>query len=50
DNIQINNYNINYINDYENIINNVKLEEVKKLANSLLEPQNLFFVKVGKST
>ncbi len=47
---EINDHDINRINNYANIINNVKLEEVNKLANSLLDPENLFFVKVGRST
>ncbi|QKX01455.1 insulinase family protein [Wolbachia endosymbiont of Cruorifilaria tuberocauda] len=49
DSMQINGRNINYINNYANIINEVKLEEVNKLASSLLDPKNLFFVKVGRS-
>ncbi|MDX5462116.1 MAG: pitrilysin family protein [Wolbachia endosymbiont of Tetragnatha montana] len=37
------------INNYANIINDVQLEKVNELANSLLEPENLFFVEVGKN-
>ncbi|QKX02004.1 M16 family metallopeptidase [Wolbachia endosymbiont of Dirofilaria (Dirofilaria) immitis] len=47
--MQINNRDVNHINNYANIINNIKLEEVNKLASSLLDPENLFFVKVGRS-
>ncbi|WP_264337144.1 MULTISPECIES: M16 family metallopeptidase [unclassified Wolbachia] len=48
DNMQINDRDVNNINNYTNIINDVQLEEVNKLANSLLDPENLFFVKVGR--
>ncbi|WP_333023194.1 M16 family metallopeptidase [Wolbachia endosymbiont of Pentidionis agamae] len=50
DNIQVNNRDIDRINNFESIINNIKLEEVNKLANSLLNPECLFFVTVGKNT
>lgn len=49
DDIQINDRNINHLNDFVNYINDVKLEEVNELANSLLEPDNLFFVEVGRN-
>ncbi len=49
DNMQINDRDVNRINNYANIINDVKLEEVNELASSLLEPENLFFVEVGKN-
>ncbi|NUX01732.1 insulinase family protein [Wolbachia endosymbiont of Madathamugadia hiepei] len=49
DNIQINDRDVNRINNYTNIINDVKLEEVNKLASSLLDPENLFFVEVGRN-
>ncbi|MCA4774437.1 M16 family metallopeptidase [Wolbachia endosymbiont of Mansonella perstans] len=48
DDIQINDRDVNRINNYTNIINDVKLEEVNKLASSLLDPENLFFVEVGR--
>lgn len=47
--MQINDRDVNRINNYANIINDVKLEEVNELASSLLEPENLFFVEVGKT-
>ncbi|KDB19944.1 putative M16 family peptidase [Wolbachia endosymbiont of Glossina morsitans morsitans] len=47
--MQINDRDVNRINNYANIINDVKLEEVNELASSLLEPENLFFVEVGKN-
>ncbi|MGL9717848.1 MAG: M16 family metallopeptidase [Wolbachia sp.] len=50
DNIQVNNRDINYMNNFINYIDDVKLEDVNALASSLLDPQNLFFVEVGKST
>ncbi|MDR2831457.1 MAG: insulinase family protein [Rickettsiales bacterium] len=50
DNIQINNCDINHINNFVGNINDVKFEEVNALANSLLDPKNLFFVKVGRNT
>ncbi|MDR2547939.1 MAG: insulinase family protein [Rickettsiales bacterium] len=50
DDIQINDRDVNRINNYTNIINDVKLEEVNKLASSLLDPENLFFVEVGRNT
>jgi zinc protease len=49
DDIQINDRDVNRINNYTNVINDVKLEEVNKLASSLLDPENLFFVEVGKN-
>ncbi|WCR59048.1 MAG: putative zinc protease [Wolbachia endosymbiont of Ctenocephalides felis wCfeF] len=49
DDIQINDRDVNRINNYTNIINDVKLEEVNKLASSLLDPENLFFVEVGRN-
>ncbi|MFP3035860.1 MAG: M16 family metallopeptidase [Wolbachia sp.] len=49
DYMQINDRDVNRINDYANIINDVKLEEVNKLASSLLDPENLFFVEVGRN-
>ncbi|WP_265042380.1 M16 family metallopeptidase [Wolbachia endosymbiont (group B) of Melanostoma mellinum] len=49
DNMQINDRDVNRINNYANIINDVKLEEVNELASSLLEPENLFFVEVGRN-
>ncbi|QKX03343.1 insulinase family protein [Wolbachia endosymbiont of Litomosoides sigmodontis] len=50
DDTQINDRDINYINSYVDIINYVKLEKVNELANSLLDPDNLFFVEVGRNT
>ncbi|WP_250295284.1 M16 family metallopeptidase [Wolbachia endosymbiont of Oedothorax gibbosus] len=47
--IQVNNRDTNHINDFVSLINDVKLEEVNELASSLLEPENLFFVEVGKN-
>ncbi|MGL9761372.1 MAG: M16 family metallopeptidase [Wolbachia sp.] len=47
--IQINDRDVNRINNYTNIINDIKLEEVNKLASSLLDPKNLFFVEVGRN-
>ncbi|MGL9689288.1 MAG: M16 family metallopeptidase [Wolbachia sp.] len=49
DDIQINDRDVNRINNYTNIINDVKLEKVNKLASSLLDPENLFFVEVGRN-
>lgn len=48
--IQTNNRDINHMNDFVSYINDVKLEEVNELASSLLDPENLFFVEVGKNT
>ncbi|UPA55273.1 insulinase family protein [Wolbachia pipientis] len=50
DDMQINDRDVNHINNYANIINDVKSEKVNELASSLLEPENLFFVEVGKNT
>ncbi len=50
DDMQINDRDVNRINNYANVINDVKLEEVNELASSLLEPENLFFVEVGRNT
>ncbi|MBA8758106.1 insulinase family protein [Wolbachia pipientis] len=47
--MQINDRDINRINNYANIINDVQLEKVNELASSLLEPENLFFVEVGRN-
>jgi zinc protease len=49
DKIQANNRDIDRINNYANIINNVRLEEVNELAGSLLDPEGLFFVEVGRN-
>ncbi|MDG7056367.1 MAG: insulinase family protein [Wolbachia endosymbiont of Meromenopon meropis] len=49
DDIQTNNLDIIRINDYTNNIKNVTLEEVNKLAGFLLDPENLFFVEVGRN-
>ncbi|MGL9718490.1 MAG: M16 family metallopeptidase [Wolbachia sp.] len=49
DDMQVNDRDVNRINNYANIINDVKLEEVNKLASSLLDPENLFFVEVGRN-
>jgi len=49
DSMQIDDRDVNNINNYTNIINNIKLEEVNKLASSLLNPENLFFVEVGRN-
>ncbi|MDR1139123.1 MAG: insulinase family protein [Rickettsiales bacterium] len=49
DDIQINDRDVNRINNYANVINDVKLEEVNKLASSLLDPESLFFVEVGRN-
>ncbi|WCR58062.1 M16 family metallopeptidase [Wolbachia endosymbiont of Ctenocephalides felis wCfeJ] len=49
DDMQINDRDVNRINNYANIINNVKLEEVNALASFLLDPENLFFVEVGRN-
>ncbi|MGL9757406.1 MAG: M16 family metallopeptidase [Wolbachia sp.] len=49
DDMQINDRDVNNINNYTNIINNIKLEEINKLASSLLNPENLFFVEVGRN-
>lgn len=48
DNIQANNRDINRIYNFSNYINDVKLEEVNELVKSLLNPEDLFFVAVGK--
>lgn len=48
DNIQANDRDINYINNFSNYINDVELEKVNELAKSLLDTENLFFVEVGK--
>lgn len=50
DDMQINDCDVNHINNYANIINDVKSEKVNELASSLLVPENLFFVEVGKNT
>ncbi len=50
DNMQINDRDVNRINNYADIINDVKLEKVNELASSLLDPENLFFVEVGRNT
>ncbi|NEV49400.1 insulinase family protein [Wolbachia pipientis] len=50
DDMQTNDRDVNRINNYANIINDVKSEKVNELASSLLEPENLFFVEVGKNT
>ncbi|WP_265042542.1 M16 family metallopeptidase [Wolbachia endosymbiont (group A) of Sphecodes monilicornis] len=50
DDMQINDRDVNRINNYANVINDVKLEKVNELASSLLEPENLFFVQVGRNT
>ncbi|QIT36349.1 M16 family metallopeptidase [Wolbachia endosymbiont of Brugia pahangi] len=50
DDTQINDRDVNRINNYADIINDVKLEKVNELASSLLDPENLFFVKVGRNT
>lgn len=47
--IQTNNRDINHMNDFVSYINDVKLEEVNELASSLPDPENLFFVEVGKN-
>ncbi len=47
--MQIEDRDVNSINNYKNTINNIKLEEVNKLAHSLLNPENLFFVEVGRN-
>ncbi len=47
--MQIDDRDINHINNYANIINDVQLEKVNKLASSLLNPENLFFVEVGRN-
>ncbi|XP_066251687.1 uncharacterized zinc protease-like protein y4wB [Euwallacea similis] len=48
--IQTNSRDINHMNDFVSYINDVKLEEVNELASSLLDPENLFFVEVGRNT
>ncbi|WP_395463684.1 M16 family metallopeptidase [Wolbachia endosymbiont of Cantharis cryptica] len=50
DNIQMNNRDITHINNFVGNINDVKFEEVNELASSLLEPENLFFVEVGRNS
>ncbi|WP_341816990.1 pitrilysin family protein [Wolbachia endosymbiont (group A) of Agelastica alni] len=50
DDMQTNDRDVNRINNYANVINDVKLEKVNELASSLLEPENLFFVEVGRNT
>lgn len=49
DKMQVNNRDIDRVNNFANIINDVKLEEVNELASSLLDPEGLFFVEVGKN-
>lgn len=49
DDMQVNDRDVNRINNYVNIINDVKLEKVNKLASSLLDPENLFFIEVGRN-
>lgn len=50
DDMQINDCDVNHINNYTNIVNDVKSEKVNELASSVLEPENVFFVEVGKNT
>ncbi|MDN5247619.1 MAG: pitrilysin family protein [Wolbachia endosymbiont of Tyrophagus putrescentiae] len=47
--IQVEDVDINDMDDFVNLIDSIKLEEVNELAKSLLEPKNLFFVEVGKN-
>ncbi|ONI56307.1 insulinase family protein [Wolbachia pipientis wUni] len=47
--MQVRNRDINRLNNFVSLINDVKLEKVNELASSLLEPENLFFVEVGKN-
>lgn len=49
DSMQIDDRDVNNINNYTNIINNIKLEEVNKLASSLLNPENLFLSKLEET-
>ncbi len=48
--MQVNDRDVNRINNCADIINDVKLEKVNELASSLLDPENLFFVEVGRNT
>ncbi|MDM8335204.1 M16 family metallopeptidase [Wolbachia pipientis] len=48
DNIQVNDRDIDHINNFVSHVSNVTLEEVNKLASYLLDPENLFFVEVGR--
>ncbi|WP_395463224.1 M16 family metallopeptidase [Wolbachia endosymbiont of Cantharis cryptica] len=50
DKMQVNNRDINRINNYANAINAIELETLNKLASSLLDPENLFFVEVGRNS
>ncbi|MDD9331798.1 MAG: pitrilysin family protein [Wolbachia sp.] len=50
DHIQLNDFGHDYINNYVNYIENVKLDKVNELASSLLDHKNLFFVEVGGGT
>ncbi|APR98228.1 M16 family metallopeptidase [Wolbachia endosymbiont of Folsomia candida] len=50
DSMQVRNRDINRLNNFASLINDVKLEEVNELASSLLDPEGLFFVEVGKNT
>ena len=47
--MQANDRDIDRLNRFTDIINNVKLEEVNRVAGYLLDPENLFFVEVGKN-
>ncbi|QOD38814.1 M16 family metallopeptidase [Candidatus Wolbachia massiliensis] len=49
DDMQINDRDINRINNYADIVGDTKLERVNELASSLLDPENLFFVEVGRN-
>lgn len=49
DDMQTNDRDVNRINNYANIINDVKSEKVNELASSLLEPENLFLLKLEKT-
>ncbi|WP_341808605.1 pitrilysin family protein [Wolbachia endosymbiont (group E) of Neria commutata] len=49
DAMQVYNRDIDRINNFADIINDVKLEKINGLANSLLDPEGLFFVEVGKN-
>lgn len=40
DNIHVNNCDVNYMNNFINYMNDVKIEDVNALANSLLDPEN----------
>lgn len=48
DNIQLYNHDIDYVNNFINNVNDVKIEEINELAKSLLSPEGLFFVEVGR--